>query len=311
MPVKKLDLNLLPIARALFEERSVSRAAEKLGMSQPAVSRALKRMREMLGDPLFVKSQRGVEPTAKAFALVSCAHEVLSKIQTGLFAQPDFNPVTYDGIYTISTTEAAEFWIWPKIISRLRQLSPHSTYRFLRLSTSDIPHGLENGRIDLALGFFPTLNGGNNLFHQGVLRVPPVCLLRADHPIRGKKLTMTQFQRLEHIVVDSPDRYLVIDHALAQRKIQRKVALVTSGYACLAAMISNSDLIVTVSLGLGTRLAATTPNLRVIDPPIDFPPVLVAQYWHRRFHNDARNRWLRGVVKKVLADEPEEWERRK
>jgi DNA-binding transcriptional LysR family regulator len=311
MPVKKLDLNILPIARALFEEHSVSRAAEKLGMSQPAVSRALSRMRETFGDPLFVKSRRGVEPTAKALVLVQCARAVLSKVQTDLFAQLDFNPATYDGVFSISTTEAAEFWIWPKIISRLRQLSPYSQYRLLRLSTSSIPHELENGRNDLALGFFPTLHGGNNLIHQGVLRVRPICLLRADHPIRGKKLTMKQFQRLEHIVVDSPDRNLVVDHALAHHKVRRKIALVASGYACLVPIISTSDLVVTVSLGLGARLAATAPNLRMIEPPIDFPPVLVAQYWHRRFHKDVRSQWLRSVVRQVLADQPEEWEKSK
>ena len=303
MPLKKLDLNLLPIARVLLEERSESRAAEKLGMSQPAVSRALKRMREMLGDPLFVKSQRGVEPTAKGLALVACARDVLSKVQTGLFAQLDFNPATYDGIFTISTTEAAEFWLWPEIFSRFRKLSPHSSSRLLRLPTTNIPRELENGGIDLTFGFFPTLHG-NNLFQQGILRVRPICLLRANHPIRGKKLTMKQFERLEHIIVQAIGRNLVVDHALAHHKIHRRVALITSGYACLAPIISNSDLVVTVPLGLGLRLAATSPNLRVIEPPIAIPPVLVAQYWHRKFNNDVRSQWLRGIVREVVAAQP-------
>jgi DNA-binding transcriptional LysR family regulator len=303
--MKKFDLNLLPVARMLFEERSVSRAAEKLGMSQPAVSRALKRMREMLGDPLFVKSRQGVEPTAKALTLVAFARDVLSKVQTGLFARLDFDPATYDGIFSISTTEAAEFWLWPEIFSRLRQLSPLSTFRLLRLPTTNIPRELENGTIDLTLGFFPTLHG-NNLYQQGVLRVRPICLLRANHPIRGTKLTMKQFEKLEHIVVQAIGRNLVVDHALAQHKIHRKTVLVTSGYACIAPIISNSNLVVTVPLGLGMRLSATTPNLRLIEPPIDIPPVLVAQYWHRKFHNDMRNQWLRGVVKEVVAAQSEE-----
>jgi DNA-binding transcriptional LysR family regulator len=305
MPKNKLDLNLLPIARVLFEERSESRAAEKLGMSQPAVSRALKRMREMLGDPLFVKSRRGVEPTAKGLALVACAREVLTKVQSGLFARLDFNPSTYDGMFILSTTEAAEFWLWPEIFTRVRKLAPHSTCRLLRLPASNIPRELENGGIDLTLGFFPTLHG-NNLFQQGVLRVRPVCLLRADHPIRGKKLTMKQFEKLEHIVVQAIGRNLVVDHALAQHKIRRKVALITAGYACLAPIIAQSDLLTTVPLGLGLRMAASSPNLKVMEPPIDIPPVLVAQYWHRKFHNDIRNQWLRGVVREVVSSQPVE-----
>jgi DNA-binding transcriptional LysR family regulator len=304
MAKKQLDLNLLPIARMLFEERSESRAAEKLGMSQPAVSRALKRMRESLGDPLFVKSRRGVEPTAKGLALVACARDVLSKVQSGLFAHLEFNPATYDGVFTISTTEAAEYWLWPEIFRRLRQLCPDSSCRLVRLPVSGIPHELEHGSIDLTLGFFPTLHG-NNLFQQGVLRVRPTCLIRADHAIRGKKLTMKQFERLEHIVVQAIGRNLVVDHVLAHHRIHRKVALVTSGYACLAPIIANSDLITTVPLGLGLRLAASSPNLRVIEPPIEIPPVLVAQYWHRKFHTDMRNQWLRSVVKEIISTQPE------
>jgi DNA-binding transcriptional LysR family regulator len=300
MRAQKLDLNLLPIAYMLFEKRSVSRAAEQLGMSQPAVSRALKRMREMLGDPLFVKSRRGVEPTAKALILVSCAREVLSKLEMGLFAPPQFNPATYDGKFSISTTEAAEFWLWPEIFSRLRELAPHATYRLLRLANSNIPRELETGGIDLTLGFFPSFHG-SNLFQQGVLRVRPICLLRADHPIRGKKLTIRQFLGLEHIVVEAIGRNFMVDHALAEKKIQRKIVLVTSGYACLVPILSASDLVVTVPWGLGKRLAATSPNLRVIEPPISIPPVLVAQYWHRKYHNDVRNQWLRSVVKEVLT----------
>jgi DNA-binding transcriptional LysR family regulator len=148
------------------------------------------------------------------------------------------------------------------------------------------------------------MHGGNNLFHQGVLRVKPTCLLRADHPIRRRKLTVKQFETLEHIVVDSHDRNLVVEHALAHHKIRRKVALLVSGYACLAPIIANSDLIATVSLGLGRHLAANTPNLRIIEPPFDFPPVLVALYWHRTFHNDVRNQWLRGAIRQALAELP-------
>jgi DNA-binding transcriptional LysR family regulator len=305
MRAKKFDLNLLPVAYVLFEKRSVSQAAEQLGMSQPAVSRALKRMREMLRDPLFVKSRRGVEPTPKALALVACAREVLSKVQMGLFSTPEFIPETFDGKFSVSTTEAAEFWLWPDIFSRLRQLAPRATFRLLRLPTSKIVREFENGTVDLSLGFFPSLHG-NNLFQQGVLRVRAICLLRADHPIRGKKLSVKQFAGLEHVVVEAIGRNLMVDHALAEKKIHRKVVLVTPGYACLVPIISNSDLVATVPWGLGKRLAANSPNLRVIEPPISIPPVLVAQYWHRKFHNDLRNQWLRSVVRDVLAAHSDE-----
>jgi DNA-binding transcriptional LysR family regulator len=300
MFAKKLDLNLLPIACALFEYRSVSRAAERLGMSQPAVSRALQRMRGMLNDPLFVKSRRGVEPTTKAFAMVSCARDVLNRVQTGLFGKSDFLPGTYDGKFSIATTEAAESWLWPEIFKRLRQLAPRSSCRLLRIPTANIPLELENGGVDLAVGFFPKLHG-NNLFQQGLLKVQPICLIRADHPIRGKKLTVKQFRKLDHIIVDAIGRNWMVDHVLAQYKIRRKVVLFTTGYACLVPIISNSDLVVTIPRALGIRLASAMPTVRVIEPPVIIPPVLVTQFWHRKFHADVRNKWLRGVVKGVTA----------
>jgi DNA-binding transcriptional LysR family regulator len=305
MLARKLDLNLLPIACMLFEQRSVSRAAEKLGLSQPAVSRALQRMREMLKDPLFVKSRQGVEPTAKAFELVACARDVLARVQTGLFATSEFNPGKYEGKFSISTTEAAEFWLWPEIFKRARALAPRATFRLLRLATGVIPHQLENGEIDLALGFLPRLHG-NNLFQQGVLKIRPICLIRADHPIRGKKLTIKQFQRLDHIIVEAVGRNLMVDQVLAKYKIHRKVALYTTGYACLAPIIANSDLVVTVSRALGTRIAATNAGLRVVELPVSIPTALVAQYWHRKYHNDIRNQWLRGVVKDVISIQHED-----
>lgn len=296
----KLDLNLLPVACVLFEQRSVSRAAEKLGISQPAVSRALKRMRDSLGDPLFVKSREGVEPTAKAILLVACARDVLARVQDGLFASPEFSPATYDGKFFISSTEAAEYFLWPDIFSRLRKLAPKATYRLLRLSPASIPRELESGGVDLCLGYFPTLHG-SNLVQQGLVHVRPTCLLRADHPIRGRKLTLKQFSELGHVVVDAIGRNLLFEQVLAEKKIQRKVVLTTSGYASLLPIISTSDLVVTVPRGLGKRLAEVSPVVKTIEPPVGVPSALVAQYWHRKYHNNARNQWLRSAVKAALA----------
>lgn len=306
----KFDLNLLPIVCTLYEERSVSRAAAKLGKSQPTISRSLKRMRETFGDPLFVKSGRGVQPTAKAVVLVASAREIMSRLQGDIFASSEFNPTAYDGKFTVATTEAAEYWLWPHAFSRLRQLSPYSTLELVRMPTSSIPVELENGSIDLALGFFAGLCG-NNVMRQGILRIRPICMLRADHPFRGKKLSIKQFQSVEHIVVDAIGRNLTVDRILVQNKINRKVALIVSGYASLAPIISSSNLIVTLPRALGMRMAAATPGLKVMEPPVRIPPVIVAQYWHRKLQNEARNQWLRNTLKGIISQQHEAPERLK
>jgi DNA-binding transcriptional LysR family regulator len=306
---RKLDLNLLPIAAALFEERSVSRAAEKLGISQPAASRALQRLRRMVGDPLFVKSRRGVEPTPKAVALAACAREILSKVEAGLLAQPEFHPANYRGTFSISTSEGAEFWLWPEIFRRLKKISPHSTYRLLRIPVANLARQLESGEVDLTVGFFPMLHG-SNLIQQGLLKMKSVCLLRADHRVRKAKLTRSQFEKLEHVVVDGASRNLVIDHAISTHHLRRKVALVISGYSSLASILASSDLIATVPLPMGVQLVENAHNLRMIQPPVDFPGILIAQYWEGRFNDDPRNQWLRAVVKEVVNSERKRTENR-
>lgn len=304
----KLDLNLLPIACTLYEEGSVSRAAVKLGKSQPTISRSLKRMREMFGDPLFVKSGRGVQPTAKATALVVSAREIMSRLQRGVFASSEFDPTTYDGKFTVATTEAAEYWLWPQAFSRLRELSPRCILQLVRIPTSSIPIELERGSIDLALGFFAGLHG-NNVMRQGILRIRPICMLRSDHPFRGKKLTVKQFEGMEHIIVDAIGRNLTVDQILTQNKIQRKVALIVSGYACLVPIISSSNLVVTIPRALGVRMAAATPGLKIMEPPVRIAPVIVAQYWHRKLQNEARNQWLRNTLKGIISQQHEVPER--
>ena len=113
---------------------------------------------------------------------------------------------------------------------------------------------------------------------------------------------------MEHIIVEAIGRNFMVDHVLAQSKIRRKVALITSGYACLVPIIANSDIVVTIPRAFATRVAANTPSVRMIEPPVNIPPVLVTQFWHRKFHNDARNQWLRRLVKDVVATQHEELE---
>jgi DNA-binding transcriptional LysR family regulator len=136
-------------------------------------------------------------------------------------------------------------------------------------------------------------------------------MLRADHPFRGKKLSIKQFQSVEHIVVDAIGRNLTVDRILVQNKINRKVALIVSGYASLAPIISSSNLIVTLPRALGMRMAAATPGLKVMEPPVRIPPVIVAQYWHRKLQNEARNQWLRNTLKGIISQQHEAPERLK
>ena len=148
---------------------------------------------------------------------------------------------------------------------------------------------------------------GNNLFQQGVISVAPVCLLRADHPIQGHMLTLKQFLELEHVLAEGGGGIISVDHILGQRGLSRKVVLFTRGFSALPSIIENSDLVAVVSLSLGTHFVATWPNLKLMTPPLNFPYAHVTQYWHRKFHDDPKNKWLRGIIKGIFVEEQKTW----
>jgi DNA-binding transcriptional LysR family regulator len=175
----KLDLNLLPVIVALAEHRSVSAAARHLGMSQPAVSAALGRLRASLGDPLFVRTARGMEATPRALTVLAPARAALGIVDQEILPAQGFHPSTSDRKITLALSDIGEMVFLPKILARLQAEAPRMTVRSVTLPVSQLERGLELGEIDLAIGYFPDLKG-NNFFQQRLFSHGFVCLLR--HP---------------------------------------------------------------------------------------------------------------------------------
>jgi DNA-binding transcriptional LysR family regulator len=221
----KLDLNLLPIAVALYDQRSVSRAAQKLGMSQPAVSAALAKLRKVFGDPLFVRTSRGMEPTPRAAALVPPAREVLMRVDEEVLSDISFSPATTKRVFTFALSDVGEMVFLPRILESLTRLAPSASVRSVTLPLVQTEQGLENGEIDLAIGYFPDLKR-SSFFQQRLFTHTFVCLLRADHPIRGNKLSLQQFLDLGHAVVRAESRGQErFENFLVRKKIQRRVVV--------------------------------------------------------------------------------------
>ena len=160
----KLDLNLMPIALALYDELSVSRAAQKLGMSQPAVSMALRRMRTAFNDPLFIRAPRGVTPTPRAHALVRAVRPVVAHLQDALRTGETFHPQLDARPFSFALSDVGEMVFLPRLLERLRALASNSMIRSLSMPPSQLAQDLESGEVDLAIGYFPDL--GNNSFFQ-------------------------------------------------------------------------------------------------------------------------------------------------
>lgn len=302
----KLDLNLLPVVLALAEQRSVSAAARQLGMSQPAVSGALARLRESFGDPLFVRTARGMEPTPRTLALLPPTRAALGMVNNEILQAQGFDPSTSEKQVTLALSDIGEMVFLPKILQHLQTQAPHMTVRSVTMPVAQLERGLELGEIDLAIGYFPDLKG-NNFFQQRLFSHSFVCLLRADHPIKGNKLTPKQFMALGHAVVNAEGRSQeVFERYLQKQGIRRRVVLNTPHFMSLPAIITRSDLVATVPLAAGVWFSSTA-RVRMVRPPFEIPSFDLRQHWHRRFNNDPQSKWLRALAYSQFNEDMDEW----
>ncbi|SNS91745.1 DNA-binding transcriptional regulator, LysR family [Noviherbaspirillum humi] len=300
--MEKFDLNLLTVALAIAEEKSVSRAAQRLELSQPAVSLALGKLRRRLGDELFVRTPGGMAPTPKAVGVIELARQVTQRVKEEVLQQKAFNPETSTTEFTIALSDIGEMVFLPKLLQRVQELAPHASIASVTLPASEVGAALESGRLDLAVGYFPDLKK-NNFFQQRLFSHNFICLLRADHPLRGDRLTLAQFLQLGHAVVRAEGRSQeVFDRLLERKNIRRRVVLSTPHFMSIPFIVASSDLLVTVPMAVGTSFASFA-NIRLVQPPLKIPGFDLKQHWHRRYHDDARHQWLRRLVADLFKDD--------
>lgn len=294
--MNELDLNLLRVLVAIHEKRSVSAAAIQLERSQPSVSSALAKLRTFFADPLFVRSGNTMQPTPRAIEIMGPVREVLSRIGMEIVAAPSFDPASSQQPIVLALSDAGEVVFLPAILQQLRQVAAATCLRSVSLPAEEVASGLEAGTIDLALGYFPDLRR-HNFFQQTLFSDSFTCLIRADHPVRSARLSQKQFLQLDHAVVRAESRTEeVIERFLARKRIQRRVTLTTPHFASVPPIVEQSDLVVTVPVPLARYFSTVSARLRVVRPPFDPPRIDLKQIWHRKFHHDARNRWLRNLM---------------
>lgn len=301
------DLNLLRIVVAIHDAGSVSAAAQRLDISQPAASAALKRLREALGDPLFVKVAGGMEPTPRALVLVDTARDVLARVGAVIVAGEHFDPATSEDTFNFAMSDVGEMVFLPKILDYLQVHAPGTRVCSLSLPPAQVEEGLQSGSIDLAIGYFPDLQR-NTFYQQRLFTHRFVCVLRSDHPIRARKLSLAQFLSLGHVVVHAEGRSQeIFEQFLKQQRIERKVVLHTPHFMSLPTIIARSDLVATVPHAIGMMYSQPGAGLRMAQPPFDVPGFDLKQHWHRKYHLAPKNRWLRGMVTELFNDAHDEW----
>ena len=300
----ELDLNLLYVLVALDERRSVSGAARKLHRSQPGVSVALGRLRDFFGDPLFVRSGNGMQPTPRATTLIESARAVLARIGSDIVAEPQFDPSRSSRAVTLVLSDVGEVVLLPTLIKRLRELMPDAMVRSVTLPPTEVALQLESGEVDLAIGYFPDLKK-YSFYQQALYTDTFASLIRSDHRMQADKLSIREYLQLEHAVVRAESRTEeVIESYLARRKIRRQVVLSTPHFASAPIIVAQSDLIVTIPEPLARYFSSVAAGVRGVQLPFDPPRIAIKQFWHRRFHHDARSRWLRALVCELFQEQP-------
>ena len=295
-----IDIRLLRIFAAIHAARHVTRAAEALDLSQPTVSLALGRLRRRFGDPLFVRSGRGVAPTPRAEALIGPVRDLMRDLERIAQSRDDFEPASARRAFRIAMTDASHVTLLPRLLAHVRGEAPGVTLEAARI-TADLPAAMEQGGVDLAIGLIPQLERG---FHQQTLYMQDwVCLAHRRHPrIRGA-LSLVDWRREAHVEIVGGTGQQLLEAALAGAGAPRRVALRLPGFLGLAAIIGATDLVATLPRQIGETLAAGA-GLAVHPCPVAVPRFAVTQHWHARAQNDAANRWLRDCAANLFLERP-------
>lgn len=294
-----LDVRLLAVFDEIYKTRSVTRAADGLGLGQPAVSIALAKLREHFVDPLFVRTSQGMEPTPLAEGLLHPVREALDALERVSGHRKVFDPAASDRTFRICMTDISQLVLLPGLWERLRVAAPGIRIEIAPLS-ADTGRMLEAGDADLALGFMPQLEAG--FYQQALFRQSYVCMLSAGHPRIGESITLAQFEAEDHAVVSSSGTgHLIVDREIARQGIARRIALRIPNFLGVAFVIEHTDLLVTIPRRLGEVLEGRG-HFRVLPVPFALPSYAVKQHWHERYHHDPGNRWLRSVISELLSD---------
>ncbi|MCB9795898.1 MAG: LysR family transcriptional regulator [Alphaproteobacteria bacterium] len=295
-----VDLSLLVVLVVLLEERSVTRAARRLGRSQPAVSRALQRLRALLDDPLFVRDGVGLEPTPRALALLEPLGRALQSLDRQVLSPPAFDPATDERELRIAVADFAEGMFLPMPLAELSRQAPGIQVVLLANPTGWSIADVLNGEAHMAVS--PLSSGGVTVRSVSVGHESFAVLLRRDHPL-VEGFDLAAYAAAPHLLVaPSGTPGGVVDRMLEQSGLSRRVAVRTRHFHTAPALLAHSDLIATLPRRFAAQ-AARRHDLVVLDPPMDIPGFDLKVAWHERWQHDPGHRWIRGMLARSLREQ--------
>ncbi|CAN1565530.1 hypothetical protein B9Z42_00180 [Limnohabitans sp. B9-3] len=300
MDIRSLDLNLLVVFDAMLQQQNVTKAAEAIKLSQPAMSAAISRLRVLFDDQLFVRTGSGMAPTPKAQALSPSIRLVVQTIKTDILLPKKFDPSATDRTFTLVTPDIAEVNFLPRLLSELAVKSPHLNLRTLAMPREAAADSLASGSADMAIGYFPDLHKAG-FFQQKLITNTHVCLVRKKHPDVGDKITNTQFLQASHAVVKPDGREHLFEHFLQSKGIKRRVVVELSHFMSLLPIIETSNLVATVPKDLA-EFFVQHGEVRYVPTPMKSPVIDVHLFWHQRFQKDSAHIWMRQIIHNLFSN---------
>ena len=298
----KIDLHLIRVLHTVLTERSVSRAAVRLGMHQPAVSAALKRLRELAGDPLLVRSGTGMVPTDAGLHMIEPSASILRASEVLFSDARGFEPRTAQHTFRIAASDYLDPLFLPQIVAQIKREAPLAHVEIYPLSAaSDYRQGLAQGDIDVVIGNW--MKAPDDL-HQGRLFADEVvCLVNQDHPAVRRDWDVESWLAAEHVAPTPthPGARGVIDELLDSMGLERNIVARCPFFGLLPVMVASSLLVLTTGRQYCERYAERMP-VKILPCPVQFPPMVYYQLWHERSHASSAARWLRERVKAVAAE---------
>ncbi|HLY47013.1 MAG TPA: LysR family transcriptional regulator [Stellaceae bacterium] len=296
--IRAVDLNLLKAFDALVRERAVTRAATRIGLSQPAMSHALARLRAVFSDELFVRTATSMEPTARAREIAPLVTTAIEHIEAALRLGGGFDPATSSAIFTAGMAEYAEIALVGRLARRFAEEAAGATLRLLPATGHQALEQLDRGEIDVAVAHLPHLPA--HLEASVLLRDPFVVVMRQGHPAANAPLTLEAYAAQTHVLVSPRGATAgALDGILVDFGLKRRIALLVATYLAVPAALAGSDLVATVPERTARQIAGTA-EIAILPLPIDFATT-VTMAWHRRAAADPAQTWFRTLLVDAAA----------
>lgn len=300
MELKDVDLNLLVLFEQLLTERKVTKVAENLGLGQPAVSNALARLRKLLGDELFLRTPRGMEPTPFAEQLAESVGYALSMIHGAINQKTSFDPATSKRRFSIGMTDIGEIYFLPRLMKEINRQAPLVTISTVRNTTTNLKDEMEAGHIDLAIGLLPQLRSG--FFQRRLFIQKYVCMFRKGHKLDKSKFSISDFFAADHVaIVSAGTGHGKVDEIIDSKANKRKINLTVPHFVAVGHILQSTDMVATVPERLADSMVKPF-NLKYVAHPVKLPQIAINLFWHAKYHKDPANQWLRSLIFDLHSD---------